>query len=88
MQKTIETLYRGYIEPAARFLPSSEEYRRARRRSVKMEKRFLRELSPKQQRAYEIFFNAHLEVVSFESMQSFVEGFRLGGALMLDILSE
>ena len=53
-----------------------------------MEKRFLRELSPKQQRAYEIFFNAHLGVVSFEFMQSFVEGFRLCGALMLDILSE
>ena len=81
-------LWDGSIHPAEDNCPTDQQYRAARKALVEQEDLFWKELSPGGKEAYEAFLDARDHLLCRQSRNAFVQGFRLGARLLLDVLTE
>lgn len=83
----LHDLWNGELYPAENNCPADEGYRAARRRLVEREEPFWKQLSPAEKQTYEDIENIRSDVVGRQEQNAFVQGFRIGVQLMLDVLS-
>ena len=88
MSRLLEKLYCGNISPADAFCLSTPEYGVAKKKYDECLERFYEKLSKAQRHAYFELEDAFNEVTFLEQQQAFVNGFHLGGALILEVYEE
>ena len=82
----ISELWYGNIEPQGRSIPRSKEYKQLLNKICEYEEQFRGIFSPEQQKDFEDYENATISVSAISEEASFVEGFRLGAKIMLEVL--
>lgn len=87
MQQMIEKLYNGKIHPRETPDAKSEQYQAAIAAMSAAKTRLLQTLDPHQLAAFEAYMVAEAETSGIAIMQTYVNGFKLGGELILDMLT-
>ena len=86
MQKLLEQLFNGEIYPSERIVVSTPEYKAAQRTAIQAHGDFEEKLCDAMRKELDEVYSKDSAVHSFYDEQYFVEGFRLGAQLMLEIL--
>ena len=84
----LENLWHGNITPSVRAVEYGSEYDMLAAASNDFEEIFTAELSAEGKRAYAEFCKLADALTDISECDAFSKGFRLGAALMLEILSE
>ena len=82
----ISELWYGNIEPQDRKIPRDKEYKQLLKKICEYEEQFRGIFSPEQQKDFEDYENATISVTAISEEASFVEGFRLGAKMILEVL--
>lgn len=91
MDKILQQLYNGEIYPAEQFLPLMEEYKELRKKQYTHYADFTKELEQLQPPLYERFIkimDEQLDTVPLEMSQMFIDGFRLGAKMMIEVFED
>lgn len=88
MYEAIGALYDELIDSISHEVTSFPDYWDVSDNAVKAEEALYKTLSNEQKRLFDAWDNAIYELDALEAKSDFTVGFRLGGALMLEILSE
>ncbi|MFR0077482.1 MAG: DUF6809 family protein [Blautia sp.] len=91
MKNVLLRLYEGEISPAEQLSPKMREYREIRQRHYRHYEDFieeLRALDPPLDMIFIQIMDEQLETVPCDFSQSFVEGFRLGARMMIEVYQE
>lgn len=88
MKSILSELYNGNIFPAEQYAPRSEEYRQIHQKNYQHYEDFIETLSkanpPLDKRFIEIM-DEQLDIIPYEFSEIFIDGFRLGARIMIDI---
>lgn len=85
MNTILEKLYNGEISPAEQFRPQSEEYRALWRRNLREYEAFVQKLGEPLAREFRQIMDDHLDGCPLELSGAFIDGFRLGARMMIDV---
>ena len=89
MDSILTQIYNGELYPDEQFVPSSPEYTRRYHAFSSSEKEFLdilREVRPDLETKYEEIWDHYLDVLDLRREDMFRRSFRLGAALMTEVL--
>jgi len=84
--RVLSELWYGNIEPQDRTIPRNGEYKKLLSKICEYEEQFRGIFSPEQQKDFEDYENATISVTAISEEAAFVEGFRLGAKMMLEML--
>ena len=84
--RMLSELRYGNIEPQDRTIPRNGEYKKLLTKICEYEEQFRGIFSPEQQKAFEDYENATISITAICEEASFVEGFRLGAKMILEVL--
>ena len=87
IKSILTELYKGNIFPAEQYSPS-EEYRQIHQSHYKHYDNFIETLSklePSLDKQFIKIMNEQLDVIPYEFSEMFIDGFRLGARIMIDI---
>lgn len=88
MKSLLLQLYDGEIYPAEQYAPKAEEYRKLWREHYKHHEEFISQLKktepPLDERFIEIM-DEQLKTVPLEISEMFIDGFRLGARMMIEV---
>lgn len=90
MNKVLKQLYNGEIFPAESWRPSDEEFENLRKRQRTNNEKFiteLNEISPELAKRFIIVLDDQLDMLPCEYEKTFVEAFRLGAKIMLEVMT-
>ena len=82
----LSELWYGNIEPQDRTIPRNSEHKKLLSKICEYEEKFRGIFSPEQQKDFEDYENATISVTAISEEASFVEGFRLGAKMILEII--
>ena len=82
----LSDLWYGNIDPQGRTIPRSSEYKHLQKKLCEYEEQFRGIFSPEHQTLVEEYGNATISMMSLSEEASFVEGFRLGAKMILEVL--
>ena len=88
MKSILSELYEGKIFPAEQYSPRSEEYRQIHQSHYKHYENFIETLSklePPLDKQFIKIMDEQLDVIPYEFSEMFIDGFRLGARIMIDI---
>lgn len=88
MQKTIKQLYDGEIYPNEQLKVNIKGYRSAKNIAFEAHEVFEGKLCQAMKEELDEFLSKHSNVTCIEQTQIFIDGFKLGARLMLEILEE
>ena len=83
--RVLSELWYGNIEPQDRTIPRNGEYKKLLTKICEYEEQFRGIFSPEQQKDFEDYENAAISVTAICEEASFVEGFRLGAKMILEV---
>ena len=84
----LDRLWRGEISPCEKAFRRGGTYHRLMEDLCKTENRLLDQLSPDGKELLTAYINRHSEIQAIENRESFIEGFRLGAGLLLDVVND
>ena len=84
----LNSLWRGEISPYEKHFRSNEEFKRLRTKMQEEYKLFIGELSENGKAHFEAYESLFMEMQSFCDEDNFIDAFRLGARMMLDVLGE
>lgn len=88
MKSILSELYNGNIFPAEQYITKNKEYRQIYQKNYQHYEDFIETLSkvnpPLDKRFIEIM-DEQLDVIPYEFSEMFIDGFRLGARIMMDI---
>lgn len=84
----LEKMWEEGLHPSERNAIQSQEYRQAINRMSDLTESLTKEMTAYEKEIFEAFSLARAEVENIEQQQCFIEAFRLGALLMLDILPQ
>ena len=85
-EKTLLDLYYGRIAPAEQYQPLIEEYSVLRKKQYRHYNEFIEKLSSPLNKEFEIIMDEQLDTLPYDFSQTFIDGFRLGAKMMMEIL--
>nr|WP_300826088.1 DUF6809 family protein [uncultured Schaedlerella sp.] len=88
MKNILSELYEGKIFPAEQYSPRSEEYRKIYQEHYQHYDDFIETLSkvnPPLDKKFIEIMDEQLDVIPYEFSEMFIDGFRLGARIMIDI---
>ena len=88
MESILSALYEGKIFPAEQYSPRSEEYRKIYQEHYQHYDDFIETLSkatPPLDKRFIKIMDEQLDVIPYEFSEMFIDGFRLGARIMIDI---
>lgn len=88
MQKIIEKIYRGEIYPAEQIDPMLQNFREKWEKSKSNAEAFSERLSDEFRPLFEAVMADKLEIATLEQTQAFVDGFKLGAKLLVEVIFE
>ena len=81
----IEEMYNGDLFPIGTYCNSSKEYKKAMDKLVAAETELLNSY-PQIRELFDKYQSAQIELVSINNRQEFVNGFRIGGQMVMEII--
>lgn len=84
----LDRLWRGGYSPADRTLTPGGEYRKALGKMCKEMEKFTALLSPEASEQLEALRVLHDDITIIRDTDTFIEGFRLGARVVLDVVGE
>lgn len=88
MESLLEQLYDGNIQPAEKCYPQNEAHGKQINACLEKHRAFRDLLSPELLEAYDDVEDANLALAYENNRIDFIDGFRLGARMMLEILAE
>lgn len=91
MKNILSALYDGKIFPAEQYSPRSEEYRKIHQEHYRHYEDFMETLSkldPPLDKPFIQIMEEQLDVIPYEFSEMFIDGFRLGARIMIDIFQD
>lgn len=91
MKSILTALYEGKIYPAEQYSPRIEEYRKIHQEHYRHYEDFIETLSklnPPLDKKFIKIMDEQLDVIPYEFSEMFIDGFRLGARIMIDILQD
>ena len=88
MKSLLLQLYNGEIYPAEQYAPRTEEYRKLWQEQYKHHQDFnsrLKKTDPPMDKKFIEIMDEQLKAVPFEMSEMFIEGFRLGARMMIEV---
>ena len=82
----LDRLWRGGYSPADRTLTPGGEYRKALGKMCKEMEKFTALLSPEASEQLDVLRVLHDDITIIRDTDTFIEGFRMGARMMLDVL--
>ena len=86
MQDTIEKLYRGELYPAEQINPMLQDFQSKWHKSKDNVTAFSNQLSDELKPLFEAVMVDKLELATLEQTQAFVDGFKLGAKMLVEVL--
>ena len=83
----IEEMYNGDLFPIGTYSNSSKEYKKAMDTLVAAEKKLLNTYSQIRE-LFDRYQSAQIELISINNRQEFVNGFRIGGQMVMEMLGK
>ncbi len=84
----LEELYYGNISIAERAIKKGSEYDRLIKVGIEFENKLMKSMNKQQKELFENVFTTRFEQEDIMLTETFVEGFRLGAQIMLEVFSE
>lgn len=84
--KTLLDLYYGKIAPAEQYQPLIEEFRALQKKHNQHYDKFVEKLGSPLNKEFERIMDEQLDMLPFDFSQTFIDGFRLGAKMMIEIL--
>jgi len=88
MRKTLEELYYGNIRPGEKQFVKNTPFDKAMHTLADSERRLTEALEGEEKKLFLDMSGAQSEINGVTAMESFICGFRLGGRIALEIMSE
>ncbi|MCT4635499.1 MAG: hypothetical protein N4A31_04560 [Rickettsiales bacterium] len=88
MKRILEKLYFGEIYRNEEVLPSGKEFEQINGRVSKLESEFTSRLSEAEFKLYDEFSSTQNERDSYYYLETFIEGFKIGARMMMEVLSD
>lgn len=91
MKRILSALYDGKISPAEQYSPRSEGYRKIHQEHYRHYEDFIKTLStltPPLDKQFVQIMNKQLDVIPYVFSEMFIDGFRLGTRIMIDIFQD
>lgn len=86
--KVLKDLYFGHLYPAEQCSVRLQEHQSLIDRDSKDYDEFVKKLPPPLDKEFLRIWDEQTEALPFESAEAFIDGFRLGARMMLEILEE
>jgi hypothetical protein len=87
MKNILEKLYDGHIFPDELIVPEDPEYHSLNKKIAAVMETWHEKLSETDYQLLELLLQLHCESNAMEASASFVYGFKLGAAIMLEVLA-
>lgn len=84
----LRKLWRGQISPSERFIHEDSPYWNVSKKHSESLNILYTIMSPEAKRQYEATEQLSLEMVEIDTEEAFIQGFRLGARLILDVLTD
>lgn len=88
MRSILYDLYYGEISPAEQYHSTKEEYLRRSQESIARYKSFTKSLQPYQLKMFNQIIDDQYDLLPMEHADFFVQGFRLGAKMIMEIYNE
>lgn len=88
MDKILRALYSGKIFPQEQYRPIIEEYKSLRKRQYEHYKDFINKIGSPLDKEFEHIMDEQIDLLPLEFSQMFIDGFRLGARMMLEVLED
>lgn len=83
----LENLYYGNLDPVDKYVKPEGEYHRLTVEKTELVKMLRQQFSGEQKQLLEEIEDKTLEIYSMSEMECFIDGFRLGALLMLEVIN-
>jgi len=84
----LKKFWKGDIAPGEGRYHPDPEYRKAMQTLERCDNTLMANLSPEDYRVFREYADAALESTVMESCDNFIDGFRMGALMMLDVLAD
>lgn len=84
--KVLQDLYHGKITPEDHYKPFIEEFSAHQKKYYQHYHEFMEKIGSPLDKEFEDIMDEQLDMLPFDFSQTFIDGFRLGARMMLEIL--
>ena len=84
--KTLQDLYNGKIAPVEQYKPLIEEFSALQKKHYQHYDEFMEKIGSPLDKEFESIMDEQLDILPFDFSQTFIDGFRLGAKMMMEIL--
>lgn len=88
MKSVLLQLYSGEINPSQHYIPTSQQYKSISSESFQYYEDFLSHLDSPLKEQFLAFMDKHLGTTPYESSEMFIQGFRLGVKMMIEVFCD
>lgn len=88
MDKILQALYSGEIYPVEQYRPMIEEYIALRKNHYKSYEDFIKKLGIPLDKEFIQIMDEQLDAVPLELSEMFIDGFRLGARMMIEVFED
>ncbi len=88
MKSIISELFYGNFDPQTKNLSKNKKLKKKAGELLKAEKELLKHLDEEEKKLYLIYDGLYSDLLSLSEADSFVLGFKIGAALLMEVLSE
>ena len=85
MKKILEQLYNGELYPYSTFQTTIDDFKANRDKAIKLYSIFIEKLPEELKKEFETLIDSHVDLLPFELEQSFIDGFRIGVRMMVEV---
>ncbi|WP_027398820.1 DUF6809 family protein [Anaerovorax odorimutans] len=85
MGKILKALYDGKLYPAEQYQPMTEDYIVLLKNHYENYENFIEKLGSPLDKEFIKIMNEQLDIVPFELSETFIDGFRLGAKMMIEV---
>ena len=86
--KILQDLYHGKIAPEEHYKPLIEEFCAHQKKYYRHYDEFMKKIGSPLDKEFESIMDEQLEMLPFDFTQTFIDGFRLGAKMMIEILCD
>lgn len=88
MDKILQALYSGKIYPQEQYRPMIEEYSNLMKKNYQNYQDFIKKIGSPHDEEFIRIMDEQLTAVPFELSEMFIDGFRLGARMMIEIFDD
>ena len=88
MDKILHDLYNGEINPIEQYRPMTEEYKALREKQYQHYEDFIKKLGSPLDKEFIRIMDEQLDTVPIEFSETFIDGFRLGARMMIEVFDD